>query len=914
MKRESQKLVALTLILIIAFSTLSATPITLIGVGSAANTPVNSCQTISSTGEYTLTQDVTNSATSACIEITTSDVVFNGQGRTIDGVNDASFSTGIVARGGVENVTIRNVTVVNWDTSINAQQQDTIRDENVNASLSNTGVELGRANSTIVDSLVINNTGRGIRAGKNATVLNVTARDNGRAGVFIGGANVTVRDSSFKQNGVGVEVGGEGRNATISNVTITQDDLDVDGDGTVVRSPTVVNTTGHGIEISGFNVTVRNGVSRNHSQSGFQVTGDNATIQNPSSRNNAESGFQVTGENATIQNASSRNNTKSGVTITASQTSVVDSTLVDNGNHGLRTTGDNTTIQNVTSRNNTQTGYTIIARDTLVRQSTAVLNHDGFSISQANRATVRNSTTSENTNRGVLIEAGSQNTRIQNTTLTNNSGYGLRSDVSTTPANNSITDSIIENNTNGSVSLAGTGAFQAQNLTINQTETEFTGENINISVPSINNVPALPGNQGDVGIFVNGTSNAASSFLNLTTFYSDSEAAGVNESELQYWRYDGTWQTVGGAVNTTANSIQRNITSFSTFAPLGTNVSNFAVTITGSSSPVQEGTNLSVDATINNVGSVADTQTVSLDIDGTQVDSQSVTLASGASSSLTLVWTGTANAAGSHTARVSSANDSESQTVSVTQPSQPSQPSSGGGAPKCSGTYVTSTTKVTVDVCGLSPVKTVTLHVPSPIIGTVTADSETELPPEAPPLPGDQIDIIEVNAPENAGGTATIKTTLSPDEPLANTSPQRLTIYRYVTDSQTWRQLNTTTTSESGTKRVLQANTSEFTWVGISHRNQQLRLTATPTPMPPTGATQTPTLAPSDTATRTKTSTSPTTTPTLTSTPTEMPSETPTETPGASGPGFGISGVLISISGAAYILMRCHPYDETDSM
>jgi parallel beta-helix repeat protein len=71
--------------------------------------------TISSSGSYVLTNDVTDSRLATCIEIRAPDVTFDGGGHRIDGTG-AGGSTGIYVRPTAgRNVTIRNVRVRDWD-------------------------------------------------------------------------------------------------------------------------------------------------------------------------------------------------------------------------------------------------------------------------------------------------------------------------------------------------------------------------------------------------------------------------------------------------------------------------------------------------------------------------------------------------------------------------------------------------------------------------------------------------------------------------------------------------------------------------------------------------------------------------------------------------------------------------------
>jgi parallel beta-helix repeat protein len=93
--------------------------------GSAgAATQINSCTTISSPGEYVLAQDIINSTSGACIKITSSSVVFDGAGHTIDGVDSftkAIPSYGVHVNNPAEtprNVTVKNLKLTDWDSGI----------------------------------------------------------------------------------------------------------------------------------------------------------------------------------------------------------------------------------------------------------------------------------------------------------------------------------------------------------------------------------------------------------------------------------------------------------------------------------------------------------------------------------------------------------------------------------------------------------------------------------------------------------------------------------------------------------------------------------------------------------------------------------------------------------------------------
>jgi len=83
----------------------------------------------------------------------------------------------------------------------------------------------------------------------------------------------------------------------------------------------------------------------------------------------------------------------------------------------------------------------------------------------------------------------------------------------------------------------------------------------------------------------------------------------------------------------------------------------FSVTIDSTNQPAEGGT-LNVDVTVENTGSDQETQTITLDVDASQRDSQDVTLSGGGSSSITLSWTTSSGDADAYDAIVASEDES----------------------------------------------------------------------------------------------------------------------------------------------------------------------------------------------------------------------------------------------------------------
>nr|WP_284731859.1 CARDB domain-containing protein [Halorientalis regularis] len=97
---------------------------------------------------------------------------------------------------------------------------------------------------------------------------------------------------------------------------------------------------------------------------------------------------------------------------------------------------------------------------------------------------------------------------------------------------------------------------------------------------------------------------------------------------------------------------------------------NFQVQTLDTNSPVTEGETLTVDATVANTGDQQGTQTVTLSVLGAS-DDQQVTLAGGASQTVTLSVATETGDAGSGTATVTTENDTASTSVQVNAPDAP---------------------------------------------------------------------------------------------------------------------------------------------------------------------------------------------------------------------------------------------------
>ena len=122
-------------------------------------TRIDSCTTITEPGAYVLTADIEDNKrtrlSESCIRIAADDVTFDGGGHLVDG-RGISDTRGVTANG--TNVTVRNVSVSDWDRGIYYTNVSGGTIEGVNATENGFGIDLDRSREvTITNSDVSGN-------------------------------------------------------------------------------------------------------------------------------------------------------------------------------------------------------------------------------------------------------------------------------------------------------------------------------------------------------------------------------------------------------------------------------------------------------------------------------------------------------------------------------------------------------------------------------------------------------------------------------------------------------------------------------------------------------------------------------------------------------------------------------------
>ncbi len=275
----------------------------LLGEESSGAEPVSSCTVIDEPGEYVLNESITNAEAETCIEIRSSDVVFDGGGYTIDGVNRADFSTAVEvnASSTVSNVTVRNVALTGWHSGV------------VVGDYSGTGVE-----DVIVETLTV---------------------DDSKSGVIVGaGTDVVVRNSVV-------------RNALFMGISVS------DTSNVIVRNNTLENaSSGINVNEGAVDTVVRDNVLTDNEDHGISVVGSDTRVLNNTLRSN-ERGIRIGTiyeGTVTVSDNAVFDSNRSGISVSFVESTVFENNTLSGNRIGIDLDGS----QNHTFRNTTFDGNT----------------------------------------------------------------------------------------------------------------------------------------------------------------------------------------------------------------------------------------------------------------------------------------------------------------------------------------------------------------------------------------------------------------------------------------------------------------------------------------------------------------------------------------------------------------------------
>ncbi|WP_137289752.1 NosD domain-containing protein [Natronorubrum halophilum] len=485
----------------------------------------------------------------------------------------------------------------------------------------------------------------GLVGTQNATVANMNFTENNWENIMLFEADDTVVrnvDTMPSWSGVRIREGSDrtriedsrfnyGRGITLFQATKTQ-----------IVNTSITNSGGYGVYLN---------------TDSPDTTLENATISGSDRRGIAVRSGSSGSDRLTVRNSTVRDNDWGGLDFDSAAHGVVrDSVIENNGGDAIRA---DRYVHNTTITRNT------------------IANNDGDGVDFDHYAEDNNVTDNEikdNTGNGVYFGLYQESNHVVNNTISGNDVTGIRlnnqdSDDSTTVRGNRILENTITDNVDIGIDL-GTRGFgdiiRGNELTGNAIGVEVPTEydNLTVSDNSFNNAANV--------VFLNAT-GATNATWNATTT-TETNVIGGPTVGGNYWAnesatgFSETCTDRGDGICDSAYTLETGHTDHLPLAAPadGVDPAYLDVSIDSTNSPVEANETLEVNATITNTGDESGTQTIALDLDGTDVDDQSVTLDGGDSATVTLSYvTGDADV-GQYTATVTSENDSDSLSVEVT--------------------------------------------------------------------------------------------------------------------------------------------------------------------------------------------------------------------------------------------------------
>jgi parallel beta-helix repeat protein len=316
----------------------------LTGAVSAA-TPITGPVVITVPGDYYLANSIINSGSKICIDITVPNVVLDGKGQTIDGV-DSSDSIGIrVWNAGMTlfNVVVKNIVVSDWGTGVFYSDVKNSQLEKVTV-LNNTGNGIALANSirnTIKTCTAGANGGTGIilyAYSDSNTLTGNTASANILDGIRIrfSSNNDLLNNKLLVNKGSGINFNEAGNLNTVTGNTITGnlgDGITIyKSSGNLISKNTLkYNVAGITLNPDSFNNEISQNTVQNSTYNGILLinNANNNMVMGNTFDMNSDSGIRIvrSGENTVINNYV-RNNLDEGIYLW--DTGTVSNVIVNN--------------------------------------------------------------------------------------------------------------------------------------------------------------------------------------------------------------------------------------------------------------------------------------------------------------------------------------------------------------------------------------------------------------------------------------------------------------------------------------------------------------------------------------------------------------------------------------------------------
>ena len=458
---------------------LSLLLIMLISMASAA-WDGTTCTVITTPGTYQLSGNIQGTSGLTCIDIRSSDVLFEGNGHTLNGTTDNLGIGASASPAPISNVTVRNLTISHWDVGIGYENVTGGAIDNITViSSTGQGIQLITSSSVMLKTInaSVNRVGIAIIEGSDFnTLTHVTASRNDAVGVWLYAArNNAILSGTFNQNnGPGVSLDGRSNNNTLSGNTANFNSdgiyLGANGNGFISAYPYGPSE----------NNTITDNIARNNTGNGiflFESANNNHITGNTFVNNS----FGVHGEPTTgtisgniFGNNNASFNTHQGISfINASGNTLTANNVFSNGEDGVILFNSS---QNIIGYSNlTHNGHNGIyannSHDNILFNNTATGNiHCGMAIELSTANSINNNTLINNADNGIYLASSSQNSASGNVARHNGNGIGLANSNL-----NNFTHNSLLNNTNNGIFLDASSQNRIINNYLNNTQNANSG-------------------------------------------------------------------------------------------------------------------------------------------------------------------------------------------------------------------------------------------------------------------------------------------------------------------------------------------------------------------------------------------------------------------------------------------------------
>lgn len=277
---------------------------------------------------------------------------------------------------------------------------------------------------------------------------------------------------------------------------------------------------------------------------------------------------------------------------------------------------------------------------------TAKGNNDGIHVESGDVSgiSITNSAAIGNFRSGIVLHA--TDVEVTDSRVLDNNEYGiLLADGSDT----TITDVQTRGNAENALRVDGSPDVSVESLDIG----DSTAPNTTLSIAEATDVELgstaapedSPTELASIHRYFQAEALTEESNLSVSVQYEDADVAHVEESTLSLWNHDGEWNEYEGTtVDTDEQSISGTIEEFSTVGVFGEDGDEespvFEVTeVTLSDEDVEEGTDVSINATVENTGNAAGEYTAELEIDGSVESNTTIRLDSGEAETVEFTYT-----------------------------------------------------------------------------------------------------------------------------------------------------------------------------------------------------------------------------------------------------------------------------------